>query len=319
MTASLAMIALPTLLDALGMPYSVIGREDRQIARAAAIVDADAQSVTFCSRAGESGLALMRETHAGVILCSASHDVANLGGDKTFIAVADPRLAFLRIVGRFFGERVAPGIHPTAVIEEGSTIAASAHIGPFVWIGAQCAVGERSVIHAHVSLYPQTRVGSDVTVHAGTVIGADGYGYQRNERGELEKFPHLGGVVVEDGVEIGSNTSIDRGTLGDTLIREGARIDNQVHIAHNVVVGKHAAVIANAMIGGSTVIGDGAWIAPSACVRDGLKIGANAVIGLGAVVVKDVADGATVMGAPARPADEYKRFLGAASKLAQGS
>jgi UDP-3-O-[3-hydroxymyristoyl] glucosamine N-acyltransferase len=125
-------------------------------------------------------------------------------------------------------------------------------------------------------------------------------------------------VLIEDGVEIGSNTSIDRGTLGDTILRQGARIDNQVHIAHNVIVGRHAAVIANAMIGGSTTIGDGAWIAPSACVRDGLKIGSNALVGLAALVVKDVPDGATVMGAPARPADEQKRLLAAAAKLAGG-
>lgn len=311
-------VAVRTLVEALGMPYRIHGSADRQVERAAPIDRADAASVTFCSRAGEAGMALMRETAARVVICSEIEPLADEG--KTFIAVADPRLAFLRVVGRFFAEKPEPGrIHPTAVIDADTTIAPSAHIGPFVWIGAGCSVADGSVIHAHVSIYPKTRIGSNVTIHAGTVIGADGYGYQRNERGELEKFPHIGGVVIEDGVEIGSNTSIDRGTLGDTILRQGSRIDNQVHIAHNVIVGRHAAVIANAMIGGSTTIGDGAWIAPSACVRDGLKIGANAVVGLGALVVKDVPDGATVMGAPARPADEQKRFLKAAAKLAEGT
>jgi len=305
-------IPLMSLVQAMGMPYRIEGPADREVAGAAPIHEADANDVTFCSRPGEAGLALMRETRAGVVLCAESHDVSSLAaGGKAFVTVADPRLAFLRIVARFFGEKGMPGIHPTAVIDANTTIAADAHIGPFVWIGAGCSVGEGTTIHAHVSIYPKTRIGRNVTVHAGTVIGADGYGYQRNERGELEKFPHIGGVVIEDDVEIGSNTSIDRGTLGDTILREGSRIDNQVHIAHNVVVGRHAAVIANAMIGGSTVIGDGAWIAPSACVRDGLTIGANAVVGLGALVVKDVADGATVMGSPARPAEEYKRWLAA--------
>jgi UDP-3-O-[3-hydroxymyristoyl] glucosamine N-acyltransferase len=155
-----------------------------------------------------------------------------------------------------------------------------------------------------------------VIIHAGTVIGADGFGYERNDGGELEKFPHLGHVVLEDNVEVGSNTCIDRGTLGDTIIREGAKIDNLVHIAHNVVVGRHAVVIAHAMIGGSTRIGDYAWVAPCACVRDVVSIGDRAMIGLGAVVVRDVPDGATVMGIPARPVDEYKKILEASKRAA---
>jgi UDP-3-O-[3-hydroxymyristoyl] glucosamine N-acyltransferase len=314
-------VAVRTLVEAMEIPYRILGSADREVERAAPIDRADVASVTFCSRTGEAGTALIRETGAGVVLCLESDDVESLAETgKTLIAVPDPRLAFLRVVRRFFAEKPEPGrIHPTAVIDADTSIAPSAHIGPFVWIGAGCSVDEGSVIHAHVSIYPKTRIGRRVTIHAGTVIGADGYGYQRNERGELEKFPHIGGVVIEDDVEIGSNTSIDRGTLGDTILREGARIDNQVHIAHNVMVGRHAAVIANAMIGGSTTIGDGAWIAPSACIRDRLTIGANAVIGLGALVVKDVPEGATVMGAPARPAEEQKRFLAAAAKLAKGS
>lgn len=313
-------IPLDTLVQALEMPYQIIGPSEREVGRAAPIHEAtDASAVTFCSRDGEAGLAMMNATRAGVVLCSESQDLSSIAeSGRTFIAVGDPRLAFLRIVGRFFVEKTEPGIHPTAVIDGSAAIAGGVSIGPFAWIGKDCTVGEGTVIHAHVSIYPKTKIGRNVTIHAGTVIGADGYGYQRNERGELEKFPHIGGVVIEDDVEIGSNTSIDRGTLGDTILRQGARVDNQVHIAHNVIVGRHAAVIANAMIGGSTTIGDGAWIAPSACVRDRLTIGANATVGLGAVVVKDVPEGATVIGAPARPADEYKRFLAAATKLAEG-
>jgi UDP-3-O-[3-hydroxymyristoyl] glucosamine N-acyltransferase len=135
--------------------------------------------------------------------------------------------------------------------------------------------------------------------------GPVGFGYSRNEKGELEKFPHLGGVVIEDDVDIGSNTSIDRGTLGNTLIRQGAKIDNLVHIAHNVVVGKHAAVIAHAMIGGSTVIGDYGWVAPSAALMNGIAIGTYATVGLGAVVTKDIPADETWAGIPARPLKEF--------------
>jgi UDP-3-O-[3-hydroxymyristoyl] glucosamine N-acyltransferase len=290
-------VNLRDLLPAMAMPYRVVGVEEREVTGAAPITNASAASVTFCSRTGAEADALIAASAAGVIVCG---ETESAPPEKTLVIVPDPRLAFLRIVAAAFSPRVQPGIHPTAVIDPLATIGGGVHIGPFTSIDAECEVGEDTIIHGHVHVYAKTRIGRRVSIHAGTVIGADGYGYQRNSAGELEKFPHIGGVVIEDDVEIGSNTSIDRGTLGDTVIRRGARIDNLVHIAHNVVVGEHAAVIANAMIGGSTVIGDGAWIAPGACVRDGLTIGAKAVVGLGAVVVKDVPAGATVLGNPAR-------------------
>lgn len=294
-------VPLSAVLEAIGMPYRLTGDADRVVSGALPISAADAAAVTFCSKTGDVALEMMRNTAAGVILCGEREELGTLSaGGKTFVAVADPRLAFLRVVGRLFARPVAPGIHPTASIDPAAEIGARVHIGPFTHVAAECSVGEGTVIHGHVFVYAKTVIGRNVTIHAGTVIGADGYGYQRNERGELEKFPHIGGVVIEDDVEIGSNTSIDRGTLGNTILKQGARIDNLVHIAHNVVVGRNAAVIAHAMVGGSTVIGDEAWIAPSAVLRDGLTIGAKAVVGLGAVVLEDVPEGATVIGNPAR-------------------
>jgi len=116
----------------------------------------------------------------------------------------------------------------------------------------------------------------------------------------LERFPHIGGVQIEDDVEIGANTCIDRGTLGNTRIRKGAKIDNLVHIAHNVDVGENTAIIANAMIAGSTKIGANTWIAPSACLRDAINIGKDATVGLAALVTKDIPDGELWAGFPAR-------------------
>ena len=133
-----------------------------------------------------------------------------------------------------------------------------------------------------------------------TTIGGTGFGYEKNTDGEFELFPHIGGVRIEKNVDIGANTCIDRGTLGNTIIGAGSKIDNLVHIAHNVKIGRNCAIIAHSMIGGSTVINDNCWVAPSACVRDGISIGSNSIIGLGSVVVKPIPDNEVWAGNPAR-------------------
>jgi len=314
-------IKLTKVLDALGdAVITVIGPTERIITHPAPIQEAqDERAITFSRHGGAKGLQLIQDTKAGVVICKDDPPLGELAtSGKTFIIVEKPRLSFLRLVRTLFVEPKPRGIHPTAVINPETNIHPDAFIGPFTYVGSKCEIGAGTVIYGHVHIYSKTRIGRNVIIHAGTVIGADGFGYERNERGELEKFPHVGGVVIEDNVEIGANTCVDRGTLGNTVIREGAKVDNLVHIAHNVVVGRHAAVIAHAMVGGSTRIGDYAWIAPSACLRDVISIGERAIVGLGALVVKDVQDGTTVMGVPARPAEEYKLTLRALRQLTSG-
>lgn len=306
-----AEIDLGIVLQWLGdQVLCVVGERSRKVSGPAPINNAPGTSaITFCSRTGETARQLIAESQAGTIVCDSTLVSAFTGQtDKTLVCVAEPRLTFLRIVDRFFSRPRQSGVHPTAAIDPAAVIHPSVSIGAFSFIGV-CEIGEGSSVGTHVHVADGTRIGRNVVIFPGTVLGADGFGYQRNEAGAFEKFPHIGGVVIEDDVEIGANACVDRGTLGDTIIRRGAKIDNLVHIAHNVVIGRHSAVIAHAMIGGSTSVGDGAWIAPCACVRDGLSIGKGATVGLGAVVVKDVADGETVMGSPAREASEYKRLL----------
>lgn len=223
----------------------------------------------------------------------------NSSGGGYYIISTNPKLIFSKIVNHFFPGTKRTGIHPTAFVEQDAVIGKETFIGPFTYIG-NCRIGKNVTIHGHCHIYDGVTIGDRVTVHAGTVIGSDGFGYSRDEQNAVIKFPHIGGVIIEDEVEIGANTCIDRGALENTIIKRGAKIDNLVHIAHNVVIEENAFIIANAMIGGSTTVGKNSWIAPSVSVLQQRNIGANAMIGIGAVVLADVPPGEVWAGVPAR-------------------
>jgi UDP-3-O-[3-hydroxymyristoyl] glucosamine N-acyltransferase len=299
-----------------GSVRAVHGPTDRVVTRVAPIEMAGSDALAFCSRPAPGCNSLMEQSGALIILCGeAQLNDTTLALGKTLIVVPDPRLSMLRIVDRYFARpRPEPGIHPSAHVDPRAEIADSATVGPLAYVG-HASIGDGSVLQGHVYVGDGVKVGRHVTIQAGAVIGADGFGYHRNEHGDLERFPHLGGVIIEDDVEVGACSCVDRGALGDTILRQGCKIDNLVHIAHNVTIGRQALVIAHAMIGGSAEVGDRAWVAPSAVVRDGIQVGAGATVGMAALVVKNVPDGAVVMGAPARPADEYKELLAALRAL----
>lgn len=298
---------------------SIFGDPDRRVHGVAALSRAQPGSLTF-ARSNEI-IAEQAERLAGAtVICPApSIGTVQTPDDVTLLVAHNPRLSFVRAAEIFFPRpKPAAGIHPTAVIAPDATIDPTAHVGPFCYIGAESSVGAETVLAPNVIVYDRVRIGARCRINSGTVIGADGFGYERNAKGVLEKFPHLGGVTIADDVEIGTNTSIDRGSLGDTVIEARARIDNLVHVAHNVHIGEDAAVIALSMLGGSVHIGAGAWIAPGAVLMNQMKVGDDAVVGLGAVVVKNVAVGQTVMGAPAQDSAEFKATRAAIARLIDG-
>jgi UDP-3-O-[3-hydroxymyristoyl] glucosamine N-acyltransferase len=271
-----------------------------------------AGDVTFCGPTLKNSEALLSRVRGSLLIVGKNFQMdfegLSANGVKAVIYSENPRLDFIRLIKRFFACPSSQGVHPSAVISPKAILGRDIYIGPLCSLG-EVEIGDHSVIHAGVHIYDGVRIGRRVTIHSGTVIGADGFGYERDESGRLEKFPHLGGVIIEDDVEIGANTCIDRGVLEDTRVCMGARIDNLVHLAHNVHVGKHAVVIANAMVGGSTRIEDYAWISPSACLRDRITVGAEAIVGLAALVTEDVHKGNTVLGAPARELSKFKKLL----------
>ncbi len=291
------------------------------VARAAPIAEATAQDATFCTATLADAEARLGELSALVLVVA--DELAALAAQRTagrvpaIVPSPAPRLDFARLLAAHFTPARPAGVHPQAVVDANAQLGAGAYVGPLATLGPAVEIGEHTVIHAGVHVYGPVRIGAGTTIHAGTVIGAAGFGYERDADGALTPFPQLGSVEIGDDVEIGANACIDRGALGATVIESGARIDNLVHIAHNVHVGRDAAVIAHAMVGGSTRIGPRAWIAPSATLRDQLTIGADATVGLGAVVVRPVAEGTTVAGSPARELGELRRISQALARLAQ--
>ncbi len=300
---------LAEALDTLGRPPAgaVAIAPDTPIVRAARIHAAGPGDVTFCT----ATLADVEEVLSGLsaLLLVVDEELGERAMELTsgrvdvLVPSPTPRLDFARLVAAHFAPGRPSGVSSDASVSAGATLGRDVYVGPLATIGDEVEIGDRTVIHAGVHIYGPVKIGADVTIHAGTVIGAAGYGYERNPDGGLEPFPQIGSVEIGDDVEIGANACIDRGALGETRIESGARIDNLVHIAHNVHVGRDAAVIANAMVAGGTRIGDRAWIAPSATLREQIAVGDDATVGLGSVVLGSVAPGTTVVGAPARPLD----------------
>ena len=177
---------------------------------------------------------------AKVIICD--HTMvcsAEILNEKFLIRVDNPKLAFIRVATALFTEKPLAGIHPSATVDKNAVIGENVYIGPNTIVG-EAKIGNNTVISGNVYIGNKITIGNNVFINAGVVIGSEGFGYSRNNEGALEKFPHFGGVIIEDDVEIGANTCIDRGTLGNTIIKKGAKIDNLVHIAHNVIVGRNS-------------------------------------------------------------------------------
>ncbi|HUF74879.1 MAG TPA: UDP-3-O-(3-hydroxymyristoyl)glucosamine N-acyltransferase [Longimicrobiales bacterium] len=219
---------------------------------------------------------------------------------------APPAVHRTAVLGR--GVRLGDGVRvdPYAVIEEGVSVGAGTRIGAHCVLGAGTSVGERCTLHPHVVTYAQSWIGSNTTLHSGVRVGCDGFGYTTVE-GRHEKVPHVGRAVIGDGVEIGANTTIDRGSIGDTVVGEGAKIDNLVQVAHNVRIGAGAMLAALVGIAGSTRIGRGAWLGGRASAVNHVEIGDGARVTFGSTVTRDVAAGETVSGYPARPHREELR------------
>ena len=289
--------------------------------------------IAFAEAAAAHGVA---RSAAGCLLVPA--DAPSGGppsGCRAVIRVSNPRWAFARVLQALHPRPRPPaGVHPSAVVAPSaalgaevsigahSVIGASASIGPRTVIGSGVSVGDGSVIggdvwiHSNVTIYSRVSIGERVIVHSGCVLGADGFGYALGEAGH-EKFPQLGGVRIGDDVEIGANSCVDRAALNMTVIGDGSKLDNMVHIAHNCVIGKHVVIAAQTGLSGGVTVGDHAIIGGQVGIGDKVTIEPGAVLGSGCGVLpsKTIHSGEKVWGTPARPLREHLRKLALLGRL----
>lgn len=252
---------------------------------------------------------------------------------KPMVLVANPRAAFVKILEAMSVPWTVPnGIHASAIVEEGVQLGNEVCIGPHVWIekgaivgnhvvvmagvkiGTGCVIGDGTIIYPNVVLYPRVKIGRSCLLHAGCVLGGDGFGYEFFN-GRLNKIPHVGVVEIGDGVEIGANTCIDRAKTGVTSIGAGTKVDNLVHIAHNVHIGQSSLIIAQVGLAGSVQVGNGVILAGQVGVADHITIGDRARVGAQGGVIGNVTAGESVSGYPARPHARKMREYAAAAAL----
>jgi UDP-3-O-[3-hydroxymyristoyl] glucosamine N-acyltransferase len=295
----------------------VIGNPELVICDAAPLHEAQPGHITLLDRVEKSQL--LSKTRASAVIVPASYEPVGIPA----IQVADTHVAFARIIGCFRPTRVPSrrGVSPSAVIHPAAILAEDVEIHPFVSIAEDVEIGAGATIHAgvhimagvtigpgtivfpNVVLYENTIVGARCIIHSGAVLGAYGFGYNFVE-GRHRLAAQLGKVVIGDDVEIGANSTIDRGTYGATTIGEGTKVDNQVMIAHNCRIGRHNLLCSQVGIAGSTTTGDYVVMAGQVGVRDHVHIGEGAVLGAMAGVINDVPAGSRLVGIPATPERE---------------
>jgi len=308
---------------------TVAGDPETEIQGVAALESAGPAELAYAE--DSAALGRTARSRAGCLLVPLG--AAPLG--RTSIALPHPKLGLIR-AAEFLHQAApaAPGTHPTAVvapdaqlgpdcgvdahavIERGVTVGRGTRVGAGVFLGEGVCVGADCVFDPHVTVYPGARIGDRVVLHAGVVVGSDGFGYVLAE-GRQNKFPQLGKIIIEDDVEIGSNTTLDRGSLGVTVVGQGTKIDNLVQIAHNVKIGRHCIIAAQTGISGSVELGDYVVMGGQVGVGDHVRIEDHAVAGGGAGVLpgKVVRRGSVIWGRPSRPLSEFKRNWARFSRL----
>ncbi len=316
---------LKELADMLGAELT--GPADVDILGAAGLHEAGEGQITFIT--GKNHLKDLEHSRASAALVPLDTPALHL----PLLRLNNPRLAFARTLELFYvkpyqasgiSEKAAiganvvigadPSIHPFVVLADDVKIGERVTLYPGVSIGRDSVVDDDSIIHANVSIGGNIRIGKRVIIHAGTVLGSDGFGFV-TDNGRHHKIPQVGGVIIEDDVEIGGNCTIDRATLGNTLIKKGTKLDNQVHVAHNVTIGEHCLIAGQVGIAGSSTLGNSVMFGGQVGVADHITVGDRVMAGGGSGITRDVEAGQVIAGYYAMPIRDWLKVQSLLPKL----
>lgn len=290
-------------LDSVGKKYEYHGDEEFEIQGFSSLTHLRENSITWAKTPDRIDEIddFMRKKILLVVNFKEKKDIVGLN----YINCDEPKSLFFMILNHFYGKKSCVSISNKADV-------LTKNIGKDVYIGSYCHICEEVIIEEgvvignNVSIECPTKIGKNSIIHSGVIIGTDGFGYYKENK-HYEKVIHFGGVTIGENVEIGANTCIDRGTLEDTFIGDGVKIDNLCHIAHNVTIEENSMVIALSLLGGSSTLKKNSYIAPGVVIKNQITIGENAFVGMGAVVVNDIEAGKVVVGVPARVLRDNKQ------------
>jgi UDP-3-O-[3-hydroxymyristoyl] glucosamine N-acyltransferase len=298
---------LSELLTRLGIRFERLGRKNEDIfVRIAPLAQSGEDCLAFINRPNDETLKLLTNTSFAVMLLDYEWGMrkkSELNGMNTSIfLVKHPRLVFARIISLLYPDedRFDAGVHPTANVHPDAAIHPSVSIGRSCTIG-KCQIGENSRIHAFTIVKDNVQIGKNVIIRENCLIGGCGFGFVRDETDRLVRIPHIGIVVIEDDVEIFPYVNVDRATLGETIVKKGAKIDHYAHIGHNSSVGENSIITAGTVFCGGSSIGKRSWAGVGSIIKEKISVGDDVTLGLGSIVIDDIKNGTVAAGNPAKP------------------
>lgn len=278
--------------------YSYKGDSELIIETFSSLNNVQNNSITWMKRVETEALTKLCKMKNLLVVCH-KEQICESYSNLNYIFCENPKQVFFSILTNFFCREKSVGVSSTAIVET-KRIGAGCSIGHHSFLGPEVTVEDNVTIGHNVVIQNKVLIKRGTVIGSGCVIGGDGFGYYKDSEGISQKVPHFGGVVIGRYVEIGANTCIDRGTIDDTIIGDYVKIDNLCHIAHNVVIGDKSKVVALSLLAGSSKLEESVYIAPGVMVKNQIRIGENSVVGMGAVVLKEVEKNQVILGMPAK-------------------
>jgi len=313
---SLSVLELITRLNKKSPDLNLLckGSSDVLLTGVSPVGEATSSQLSWINPNRKDASELIRQAKAGALIVSRETSISYPG---TLLLVGNPQLAFALSISELHEEaalKVNPGIHPTAIVDPEAKLHPSVSVGAYCVIGP-CRIGARSVIESHVRIEGQAEIGEDCRIYSFCSIGGEGFGFVRDDQGVPQRMPHIGRVIIGDRVSVLHHSNIDRPTLGVTRIGSDVKIDHYCHIGHNCSIGRGSMLAAGLITCGGSQVGDFSFLGAHCTINDSVRVGSRVSVGSGSVITKNIPDGESWAGSPAKPLHELKAQLAALKKM----